>query len=172
MKNRTVKKVAVNQSDTDGTAPSNKYQPKSTRYYFDVGLGSIILSGKDTGGEYCLLEIGLALGMSVPRHTHTREDEAWYVLSGELKVVVVGGEVFILRAGDTLIGPRNIPHQLHNSGNAENHCLIMFSSSGFEEFLKGRRFLRRTMRLLQRNQPALAVRNVLELAAGYGIHFG
>jgi ubiquinone/menaquinone biosynthesis C-methylase UbiE len=32
--------------------------------------------GADTGGAYCLLDIGLAPGMMVPRHTHTREDEA------------------------------------------------------------------------------------------------
>jgi hypothetical protein len=59
----------------------------------------------------------------------------YYVISGELEVVV-GGKVFILRAGDTLIAPRDIPHQLRNSGKVENHYLIMFSPSGFEGFLK------------------------------------
>ena len=73
--------------------------------------------------------------MSVPRHTHTREDEAYYVLSGELEVIVAD-EVFVLGAGDTLIAPRDIPHQLRNSGNAENHYLLVFSPSGFEGFLR------------------------------------
>ena len=72
--------------------------------------------------------------MMVPRHTHTREDEVYYVLRGELEVIV-GEEVFILSAGDTLMAPRDIPHQLRNSGNVENHYLLMFSPSGFEEFL-------------------------------------
>ena len=58
-----------------GRAPSVKHQPKSKRFYFDVGLGSVCLSGIDTGGAYCLLEVSLAPGMGVPRHTHTREDE-------------------------------------------------------------------------------------------------
>jgi quercetin dioxygenase-like cupin family protein len=54
--------------------------------------------------------------MGVPRHTHTREDEVYYVLSGELQIIV-GDEVFILREGDSLVAPRSIPHQLGNSGD-------------------------------------------------------
>ena len=64
-------------------APAVKYQPKPKCYYFDVALGSILLSGEDTGGAYCLLDLRVAPGLGVPRHTHTREDEAYFVLSGE-----------------------------------------------------------------------------------------
>ena len=39
----------------------------------------------------------------------------------------MGDEVFILKAGDALLAPRDIPHQLRNSGNFENHYLLMFS---------------------------------------------
>ena len=106
-------------------APSVKHQPISTRYYFDVGIGSICLSGADTGGKYCLLEAGLAPGMSVTRHTHTREDGAYFVLIGELEVTV-GDEIFILRPGDSLMAPRDIPHQSRNSGNVEIHYLLVF----------------------------------------------
>src|SRR5262249_53330709 len=66
---------------------------------------------------------------------HTREDEAYFVLVGELEVTV-GHEVFILRPGDTLMAPRDLPHQLRNSGDVENHYLLVFSPSGFEEFLR------------------------------------
>jgi quercetin dioxygenase-like cupin family protein len=47
--------------------------------------------------------------MSVPRHTHTREDEAYFVLVGKLEVTE-GDEVFILKPGDSLMAPRDIPH--------------------------------------------------------------
>jgi len=152
-------------------APSIKHQPRSKRYYFDVGIGSVCLSGADTGGAYCLLDIGLAPGMTVPRHMHTREDEAYYVLSGELEVVV-GDEVFILRAGDTLMAPRDIPHHLRNSGDVENHYLIMFSPSGFEGFLKATAVPAPDNAVAPTEPPAVAVRNVHELAADYGIQFG
>jgi uncharacterized RmlC-like cupin family protein len=109
--------------------------------------------------------------MSVPRHTHTREDEAYLVLTGELEVVV-GNELFILRVGDTLVAPRDIPHELRNSGNAENHYLIMFSPAGFEGFLKVTAIPAPDNAAAPTEPPAVAVRNVHELAADYGIQFG
>ena len=153
------------------THPAIKYQPKPKRYYFDVALGSILASGEDTRGAYCLLDLRVAPGKGVPRHTHTREDEALYVLSGELEATV-GKEIFTLRAGETLMAPRNIPHQLRNSGNVANHYLIMFSPAGFEEFLKGTSVPAPDNAIAPTEPPPVAVRNVLELAADYGIQFG
>src|SRR5215470_12688092 len=106
-----------------GKAPSIKHQPRAIRYCFDVGLGSVCLSGTDTGGAYCLLEVSLAPGMGVPRHTHTREDEVYFVLAGELEATV-GEKAIVLRPGDTLLAPRDIPHRLRNPGDTTNHFLL------------------------------------------------
>jgi quercetin dioxygenase-like cupin family protein len=152
-------------------APSIKHQPRSQRYYFDVGLGAVCLSGKDTGGAYCLLEVSLAPAMGVPRHTHTREDEVYFVLAGELEVTV-GDQIFVLRPGDSLLAPRDIPHQLRNSGNATNHYLLVFSPSAFEEFVMATAVPAPDDALAPTEPPAVAVRNVHELAADYGILFG
>src|SRR5262245_66078627 len=151
--------------------PSIKHQPRSQRYYFDVGLGSLCLSGKDTGGAYCLLDVSLAPGMGVPRHTHTREDEGYFVLAGELEVTV-GEKIFVLRPGDTLLAPRDIPHVLRNSGDTTNHYLLVFSPSGFEEFMMATAVPAPDNAVAPTEPPAVAVRNVHELAADYGIVFG
>jgi quercetin dioxygenase-like cupin family protein len=152
-------------------SPAVKYQRKPKRYYFDVALGSILLSGEDTGGAYCLLDLRVAPGKGVPRHAHTREDEALFVLSGELEATV-GDKIFTLRAGETLIAPRNIPHQLRNSGTIANHYLIMFSPAGFEEFLKATSVPAPDDAVAPAEPPTVAVQNVFELAASYGIQFG
>src|SRR5215510_13262224 len=158
-------------------APAIKHQPRSKRFYFDVGLGSLCLSGKDTGGAYCLLEVSLAPGIGVSRHTHTREDETYYVTAGELEVTV-GDEVFVLKAGDTLIAPRNIPHELRNSGTTTNHYLLVFSPAGFENFVMGTALpaptnaVAPTERQLQGEELSAAIENVHRLAAEYGILFG
>jgi len=152
-------------------APSIRHQPRSKRYYFDVGLGSVCLSGTDTGGAYCLLEVSLAPGMGVPRHTHTREDEMYFVLAGELKVTV-GENVFLLGPGDSLLAPRDIPHELRNSGDTTNHYLLVFSPSGFEEFMMATAVSAPDNAVAPTKPPAVAVRNVHELAANYGILFG
>jgi quercetin dioxygenase-like cupin family protein len=163
-------RLAMSRGDTDRRAPSIRYRPKSKRDYFDVGIGSVCLSGEDTGGKYCLLEVGLAPGMGVPRHTHTREDEAYYVLAGELEVTV-GEERFVLKPGDTLMAPRDVPHQLRNPGSIENHYLLVFSPSGFEGFLKATAVPAPNDAVAPTKPPAVAVRNVHELAARYGILF-
>lgn len=151
-------------------APSIKHNPGSKRLYFDVGLGSVCLSGIDTAGAYCLLEVSLAPGMAVPRHTHTREDEAYFVLAGELEVIV-GDKAFALKPGDTLLAPRDIPHELRNSGNLTNHYLLVFSPSGFEEFIMATAVPAPDNAVAPAEPPAVAVQNVLKLAADYGILF-
>jgi len=152
-------------------APAVKYQPKPKRYYFDVALGSILLSGEDTGGAYCLLYLRVAPGNGVLRHTHAREDEAYFVLSGELEAII-GDETFTLRAGQALMAPRNIPHQLRNSGKVANHYLIMFSPAGFQEFLKATSVPAPDNAVAPTEPPAVGVRNVFALAADHGIQFG
>ena len=152
-------------------APSIRHQPRAKRYYFDVGIGSVCLSGKDTGGTYCLLEVGLAPGMAVPRHTHTREDEVYFVLAGELEATV-GEEIFVLQPGDTLLAPRDVPHQLRNSGTSENHFLLLFSPSGFEEFISATAVPAPDNAVAPTEPPKVAVQKVHELAAKYGILFG
>jgi mannose-6-phosphate isomerase-like protein (cupin superfamily) len=152
-------------------ASSIKHKPRPKRSYFDVGIGSVCLSGEDTGGAYCLLEVGLAPGMGVPRHMHTREDESYFVLAGELEVIV-GGKTFVLKPGDSLVAPRDTPHQLRNSGDVENHYLLIFWPSGFEGFLKATAVPAPDNAVAPTQPPAAAVRNVHELAGTYGILFG
>ena len=170
-------RTPANAGDKAGRAPSINYRPRSKRFYFDVGIGSVCLSGADTGGAYCLLEVSAAPGVNVPCHTHTREDESYHVLSGELEVVV-GEKVFVLKAGDTLMAPRDIPHQLRNPSSTENHFLLIFSPSGFEEFVMATAVpapdnaAAPTERQLQAGESSVAVQNVHKLATEYGILFG
>src|SRR5262249_46518178 len=129
-----IEEQAKNKVNTDGRAPAVTHHPRAKRYYIDVAIGSECLSGADTGGAYCLIEASLAPGILVPRHLHTRQDEWYYVRRGALQVFV-GADVLLLKPGDCLMAPRNIPQQLRNSGQTENHYRLMFSPSGFEEFV-------------------------------------
>jgi len=147
------------------------HRPQPKRRYFDQGIGAISLAGADTGGVFCLIDASLAPGIGVARHTHTREDETYYVLSGELKVEV-GDQSFLLRPGDTLLAPRNIPHQLKNTGAAENRYLLVFSPAGFENFIDATAVAAPEGAPPPTEPARVAVQNVMELAASNGIHFG
>jgi quercetin dioxygenase-like cupin family protein len=177
MKNVAIEARAKNGVSTKREAPAIKHQPRSKRWYFEVGIGSVCLAGPDTGGADCLLEVNLAPGIGVPRHTHTREDESYYVTSGELEVIV-GDHVFVLKEGDSLMAPRNILHELRNSGTTTNHYLLVFSPSGFENFVMATALpspdnaVAPTERQLQGGDPAMAIQKIHELATQYGILFG
>jgi len=86
------------QGNRDGRATSIAHKSRSRRSYYDVAIGSACLTGLDTGGSYSLFELSLDPGRGVARHTHTRENESYYVLSGELEVVV-GDKKFLLKPG-------------------------------------------------------------------------
>jgi len=120
-----------------------------------------------TGGAYCLLEVSLAPGMAVPRHTHTREDEVYFVLAGELEATV-GEETFVLQPGETLLAPRDIPHELRNSGDATNHFLLVFHLPGSRNSSWPRPFPRLKMRLLQRSPRQLPLRMFINLPPALG----
>ena len=150
---------------------SINHKPRPKRSYFDVGIGSVCLSGEDTGGAYRLLEVALAPRMGVPRHSHKREDESYSVLAGELEVIV-GGKTFVLKPGDSLVAPRDIPDQLRNSGEVENQYLLIFWPSGFEGFLEATAVPAPDNAVAPTEPPAAAIRNVHELTGEYGILFG
>lgn len=159
--------LRTNPQAVEHKALSTKHKPRPKRSYFDVGIGSVCLSGEDTGGAYCLLEVALAPGMGVPRHTHTREDKSYFVRAGELEVIV-GDKTFVLKPGDSLVAPRDIPHQLRNSGFVKNQYLLIFWPSGFEGFWEATAVPALDNEVAPTEPPAAAIRNVHELAGSLG----
>jgi quercetin dioxygenase-like cupin family protein len=58
-----------------------------------------------------------------PRHVHTREDELFYVLEGEL-VFELDGERHTVRAGDTVYLRRGVVHTYQNFTTSDAQLLI------------------------------------------------
>jgi len=66
----------------------------------------------ETNGQYWAVE-GLAdKNMAVPLHSHTREDEVWFVIEGEI-AFVLGDETIVGGAGTFVYIPRNTPHTFY-----------------------------------------------------------
>lgn len=93
---------------------------------------TILLSGAETAGRFCLID------MSVPHcggpgpHRHDFE-EMFMILEGEIQVTF-RGEERLVRAGTTVNIPANAPHFFTNVGNEQTHMLCMCSPAGLEEF--------------------------------------
>ena len=85
-------------------------KPKEGRALWHLGaLLTFKALGAETNGQAWALE-GLAdRNMAVPLHAHSREDEIWYVLEGEI-AFIVGNETQIGTPGSVVYIPRNVPH--------------------------------------------------------------
>lgn len=67
------------------------------------------VSTRDSGGGLYLFE-GTKVGKGGPiRHVHLEQDEWFYILRGEFRFEV-GDEKITARPGDSVFGPRKVPH--------------------------------------------------------------
>lgn len=85
----------------------------STEGHLPGLLGHRLLSGAQTNGAHSAWVARLLPGSEAPLHVHSREDETFFILSGELNARV-GDEEHTLSAGDCVFLPRGIPHRLAN----------------------------------------------------------
>lgn len=91
------------------------------------------LTSEDSGGACTVVELN-ALPRSGPfLHVHHREDEWYYVLSGEF-IFRAGSEEFSLLAGGSIWLPRGIPHVWANTSTTEGKLILMCQPGGFEKF--------------------------------------
>jgi quercetin dioxygenase-like cupin family protein len=95
---------------------------------------TILVSGKDTAGRYCLIDMFVPSGGGPPPHRHDFE-EMFTILEGEIEVTFRGAKS-VVRAGETASIPANAPHQFHNKSERPVRLLCMCSPAGQEEFFR------------------------------------
>src|SRR5437588_4650080 len=91
-------------------------------------------TAEQTGGAFGLVEQVLPAGFASPYHVHRREDESFYVVSGEL-TFFCGDQVVRARAGTFVFGPRHIPHGFRVDGTGPARLLLLATPGGFEQFV-------------------------------------
>jgi quercetin dioxygenase-like cupin family protein len=96
------------------------------------GVYTILLSGADTAGRYCLIDMLVPDGGGPPPHRHDFE-EMFTLLEGELEFTF-RGETQVVRAGSTINVPANAPHRFVNKSGKIAHMLCLCAPAGQEEF--------------------------------------
>ena len=86
----------------------------------------------DTRGAYSLLEVNVR-GGGPPQHIHHAEEEAFYVLEGEVNIKI-GEQTMSGTVGSFVVIPRGIVHTFWNVGPTPAKLLVIFSPPGFEQF--------------------------------------
>lgn len=111
-------------------------QPDTDEELLHIGVVgdtyTILLSGEDTAGRFCLIDMHIPPEGGPPPHRHDFE-ETFTLLEGELEATFRGSKQ-IVRAGETINIPANAPHQFHNSSSKPVRLLCTCSPAGQEKF--------------------------------------
>ena len=94
------------------------------------------VSTTDTDGDVYVFESTRVKEGGPSFHLHYEQDEFWYIVKGDF-LFKVGDETFTAKAGDTVFGPRNVPHAFAKVGEGEAKLLMFFQPAGkMEEMFK------------------------------------
>ncbi len=88
----------------------------------------------ETGGAFLLIEDRMERNKMTPMHVHPEQDEAIYVLEGEL-LVDVDGEQHAVRRGGLFYAPRGVPHAFMVTSETARVLGFMVDGAG-EEFYR------------------------------------
>ena len=92
------------------------------------------ISTTDTDGDVYAFESARIKEGGPSFHLHKEQDEFWYIIAGEF-LFKIGEETFTAKTGDTVFGPRNVPHAFAKVGKAEARMLILYQPAGKMEIM-------------------------------------
>jgi quercetin dioxygenase-like cupin family protein len=91
-----------------------------------------LATGAETNGKHALWEALVPPGGGPPPHVHSREEEGFYILEGEI-VHTINGERVIATAGMFANMPVGTLHSFKNESNKPAKMLISVAPAGLEQ---------------------------------------
>ena len=91
-----------------------------------------LATGAETAGKYATWEALVPPGGGPPPHVHSREEESFYVLSGEITFQIAGERV-VATAGMFANMPVGVPHSFKNESREPAKMLISVAPAGLEQ---------------------------------------
>jgi quercetin dioxygenase-like cupin family protein len=127
-----------------------------------------LATGDDTSGKYALWEAIVPPGGGPPAHVHSREEEGFYVLEGEI-TFRVGDQRLVATAGTFANMPVGTLHSFKNESRQPARMLISVAPAGLEKM-----FFEFGVPLPEGSKTALPttkeeIEKLLAVAPNYGI---
>ena len=97
-------------------------------FAFLNGAFHLKVSGADTAGGLCIYDTIRHEPGGPPLHVHSDQDEWFFVTEGTFDIRV-GDVVHSLGPGDSILGPRGIPHAFRNSSRT-GRIMVVFQPAG------------------------------------------
>lgn len=96
---------------------------------------TFLVTGEESGGAYFAMEALVPPGGGPPPHIHTREDETFYVLEGEIEFLL-GEELISAGRGHFVSVPRGTVHRFRNAGTETARLVLTFTPAGIEKWFE------------------------------------
>lgn len=93
------------------------------------------LVGIETGNQIVEWVDNVEPGVGIPPHVHSKEDEIFRIIEGEIEIMV-GGNTSILKAGDVAYAPKNIPHSWKVVGTNKAKMITSAFPAGIEHMFQ------------------------------------
>jgi len=93
---------------------------------------TLLLTGDDTDGRYCLIDMLIPPGGGPPPQRHDFE-ESFTILQGEIHATFCGKKTAV-KTGETISIPANAPHSFTNAPPHPARLLCICAPAGTEEF--------------------------------------
>jgi len=129
------------QISSPNTSSANPIEPKIIKGEDGIVLNVLgdiqthKLSGSDTGNQIVEWVSHVDPGVGIPPHIHTKEDEIFRVIEGEVEIMV-GGKTTLLKAGDLAFAPRDIVHAWTVVGTQKAKMITAAFPAGIEHMFK------------------------------------
>lgn len=113
--------------------PPTIRKPKEGRTIAVVGdVYRFLATGDETNGKYAMWEAIVPPGGGPPPHIHSREEEAFFILEGEI-TFTVNDEKIVAKAGTFANMPVGTPHSFKNESDQPAKMLISVAPAGLEK---------------------------------------
>jgi len=93
------------------------------------------LVGENTNNQIVEWVDNVEPGVGIPPHIHTKEDEIFRVIKGQIEIMV-DGKVTVLNEGDIAFAPKNIPHSWKVVGTEKAKMITSAFPAGIEFMFK------------------------------------
>ncbi len=111
----------------------------------------VLQRSADSPNRMAVMKVEVPPGGGVPPHSHATEEEAYFVLDGELDMHIDGAE-FRLRAGDYAHVPPGTAHGYRNAGAVTTRFLAWTVGGAIDEFFVA---MSRSVRRMPDDAPAM-----------------
>ncbi len=91
-----------------------------------------LATADDTNGKYAFWEAIVPPGGGPPPHVHSREEEGFYILEGEI-TFQIGVDRVVAKAGTFANMPVGTPHSFKNESDKPARMLIVVAPAGLEQ---------------------------------------